>query len=302
MWLNRDEPEPRGADGFRPVLELLERSFVPRPERLEAGGRERPAASFLDPAVLAALDRRKHGVALVGDDLWAEIVQLPQRSIVTVVFPPGPPADEIRTLFLELARILEPTYARCHLEKHEQTLYRSHYEQRPRTFYASGLYWLNLFGPDEEARQGGPALADNPHARVERRTEGLLLEIGEGPEQAASPEGEQALLAATAAMPPLPGEERVEPAELVEIGGERGWRDPADRSFWVTKHLDPAARLGDDAIARLGRLRGGGDPPITQVHVLFSSEEAAQRNAEALRDAGVETWFVAPDTGQPAPV
>jgi hypothetical protein len=105
-------------------------------------------------------------------------------------------------------------------------------------------------------------------------------------------------------MPPLAGEadEELEPAEIVEIGGERGWRDPADRSFWVTKHVAPTARLAEDAIARLGRLRGGGDPPITQVHVLFSDKDAARRNAAALADAGVETWFVSPETGQPAPV
>src|SRR6185436_5229588 len=64
-------------------------------------------------------------------------------------------ADWIRALLPDLCAGLNVTYGRGHLENNARTLYDEHYDAHQRTFYASGLYWLNWFGPGELERQGG---------------------------------------------------------------------------------------------------------------------------------------------------
>jgi hypothetical protein len=212
---------------------------------------------------------------------------------------------EIRQL-VDLVRLVSPTYARAHLDAAAQRLHEQHYQGNERSFYADGLFWLNFFGPDELERQGGAAVADNPHARVEHVDGGLLLEVGDGHLDAATPEGEQRLLAATRALPPLGGDvdeepEEPVPADLVTIGGVRGFLDPVDHGFWVSKHLGGASTLDAETLRRLASLPGQGEPPIGQVHVLFSTREAAEANCAALAAAGAETWYDDPETGDPRP-
>jgi hypothetical protein len=304
MCINRSDTTIRGSAGFRPVLERLDRSFLPHPTSMEARGKERKVTGYLDQVVLTALDRTQW-VKLLGDGIKVDAIEMRQRTTLSVRFLPGPPAAEIRALFVDLVDYIQATYACCRLDAHGSSVHHRFYRDHPRTFYADGLYWLNYFGPDEQARQGGPALADNPHAHVERRAHGLLLEVGDDPLEASTPAGEQRLRAATAAMPPLPGieKENVEPdstpAELITVGGQRGFLDPVDHGFWVTKHVVADATLDRRTIKRLQGLRGQGDPPIQQVHVLFSLEPAARRNKAALEVAGVKAWFVSLETGTP---
>jgi hypothetical protein len=211
LWFNRDDETVRGAQGFTPLLERLRSSFLPPPTRLRGpSGRERAVDGYLSEPVLKGLDRREGEVMLTNPEhrLHVDLWQIPGGSVVGLFFPvtPQTTADAIRDLFLDLARILAPTYANGHLERLGNQLHREHYAAHPRTFYASGLYWLNLFGPAEQARQGGAALAHNPHAQVRQLSEGLLLEVGTGPLDAATEAGHARLLAATAALPPLPGQ------------------------------------------------------------------------------------------------
>jgi hypothetical protein len=258
------------------------------------------------------LDRKAGTVKMStpAEHVYVDIWQIPNRSIVGIFFPVSlamrVSAGIINQLFIDLVTIVRPTYARCHLDRLGSALHDAHYSAKPRSFYADGLYWLNFFGAEEEARQGGPSLANNPHARVERLPEGLLVEVGNGPLDAATPEGKRQLLDATAAMPPInqaespadsPQEE--EEAELISINGVRGFFDKADSGFWISKHLSPTATLDANTISKLKNLVGKGDPPINQVHVLFSLKDAAERNRTALSAAGIRAWYVDPQTGKP---
>lgn len=306
IWINRDDTDLQGWEALRPVLERLEKSFLPRPRTLEVTGlSDRPVKGYLDDAVKKALDRRKYSVVLLGDDFRVGIVQLRNRTSVGVDFLPGPSAQEIRNLFLDLIRLIKPTYARAHFAGHAQELFEKHYKENERSFYANGLYWLNFFGPEEDARQG-KGLAQNPHARAERLPEGLLMEVGSSPEEAVTPEGERRLLAATAALPPLPQVDETpatqpepEPAKTTTIGGVRGFFDKVDHSFWVTKHLGPSDRLDTKTVAKLRGLMGQGQPAIKTVHVLFSDRDTALSNRDNLTHAGIRVWYVDPETGQP---
>jgi len=270
---------------------------------------------YLDPQVLRALDRKRHEVSLRAerDRLEVTLLQLRARTVINILvseaWAAAQPVPDIRNLFLDLVKIVAPTYAFCHLDAHSRMLHEQHYDLKPRTFYASGLYWLNFFGPDEEARQGGAALERIPNARIERRPEGLLIEVGGGPLDAATPEGERMLLEATAAMPPLPpmDADAVEHARkpggeaLTTLNGVRGFFDPADNGFWISKHIDGDAPLDRKAVAKWSRLVGEGKPPVARVHVLFSRREAAERNRASLSSAGIVAWYVDPETGMPKP-
>ena len=306
MWINHDGDDLRGAAALGPVLERLASSFLPPPSTVEATGlRERAIDGWTDPALAEVLDREKESTSLAGDGLRVEILQGKSTTTLSILFrvpgPEGPSAEEIRSLFADLCVLLDATYGRCHLQNRGRELHDAHYAAHPRTFYASGVYWLNFFGPDELARQGGAALAENPHARATRVGHGLLLEVGNGPLDAATPEGERRLVEATAAMPPpaAADDDGTGGGQPTTVNGVRGFFDHGDNSFCVTKHLQPGSQLDRRTVERLAGLRGQGDPPIEQVHVLFSDREAALANKDALDAAGVSTWYVADDTGEP---
>ena len=304
IWINRDDAEIRGAEGFQPVLEQLDTSFLPRPTRLEGpGARPGPIEGYLDPEVGEALDRGGRSVMLTGERLWVDLLQLRAQTSLSLRFSPDVPAAEIRRLFVDLVELVSPTYAR-RLEAAAQRLHEQHYRGHERSFYTDGLYWLNYVGPDELERLGGEALAENPHAVVERLGEGLLLEVGADPLEAATPEGEERLVAATRMLPT--GEEAEdedeggpEAANLVTVGGVRGFLDPVDNGFWGTDQRSGQARLDTSTLERLASLPGQGDPPVGRVHVLFSTQEAATANRTALEAVGA-TWYVDPESGSAA--
>jgi hypothetical protein len=206
IWINRDDAEFQGAGAFKPLLERLERSFLPRPTVLGADGKAgRAVKGYLDPAVLKALDRKKNARAANPDaQLDVVVWQLPNRTAISIFVPLAvAAADELRDLLRDAIQIVSPTYATVRLERAGSALNDEVYQMRRRTFYANGLYWLNFFGPPEEALQGGPALAKNPAARATRLPQGLLLEVGDGPLDILTTEGRRRLIDATAAMPPV---------------------------------------------------------------------------------------------------
>ena len=305
MLLYVDDDSIRGASGFQPVLERLHDSFLPRPNELVVP--DKPAGainSYLDGAVLKALDRKKHSVELINDleKLTVRLVQAPDRSYLGIQIPATlamkVSADEIRTLFVDLIQILKrPTYGVCRFGARARALHQAAYAQARRTFYTSGLYWLNFFGPDEIERQGGPDLANNPVAKVEQLPQGILIQVGDDPFQAATPEGEEKLKQATAAMPSLQKEEEPAPVNLITVGGVKGFLDD-DQNFWIAKHLDANAELDAKTIAKFKGLVGKGKPPIKRPVVLFSRKETADKNRAKLTQAGIGVYFIDPETGQ----
>jgi len=204
LWINRDDAEFQGAAALRPVLDRLAASTLPPITLLGAKGR--PIKGYLDPAVLKDLGKKKTSEKYTNPApaLELAVAQLPDRTAISLFVPNSvaPPAEELSQLFRDLIAIVSPTYARLAPLAASRALYDEVYALQRRTFYASGLYWLNFFGPKEEAKQGGAALAQNPFARVERLPQGLLMQVGEGPLDMLTPEGRQRLIQATAAMPP----------------------------------------------------------------------------------------------------
>lgn len=323
LWLNRDDDALREPLALRPVLDRLAHSFLPKPVVLETtGARDTTIDGWNDLKILKAVEKGKPSIGLKAPGLQSTFGLTPKRVSMTLMFGAEPSAEDVRALFVDLCEITSPSYARCALHNHARALHEAHYSVSPRTFYASGLFWLNFFGPEEEARQGGSALATNPHASVRRLPNGLLVEVGRSAHDGLTGAGEAQLRAATAAMPPLPPDSTsteshpqgptetgaetprgpIEgapgPAPIIQISGIRGFFDPDERGFWISKHVDPPRKLERPFLRSLAALPGKGSPSIERVHVLFSTEAAARLNKEALDSVGAGSWYVSTHDGK----
>src|SRR6267154_6764988 len=123
MFISRDDASIRGAGGFRPVLERLENSFLPRPSEVQATDMPGHAVtSYLDPSIDRTLDRKKHFVELINrqDELNVIITQERDRSLLGIHIPSSLAAKistaDLRQLFIDLiSRLGSPTYGFCHL-------------------------------------------------------------------------------------------------------------------------------------------------------------------------------------------
>jgi hypothetical protein len=114
---------------------------------------------------------------------------------------------DIKHLFLNIASNIPMIYADGHFQKNGDELYNNVYDKiGRRTYFAAGLYWLNFFGTEEEAKQGGKALENNPYAtEVKRMANGLFIQVGESPFDCYTETGRELLINATNAMPPATG-------------------------------------------------------------------------------------------------
>jgi hypothetical protein len=311
LTMDREDAKLRSSAAFRPIVERLDASFLPKPAKLEVtGAKDRAINGWLDAKIGKAIDDGKPSIGLVAPGIQTAIGLSDSRTSLSLFFRIGPEPAALRALFVDLCRMFKPAYGRLTLNNKGQELHDAHYARARRTFYASGLYWLNYFGPAELARQGGAALAENPHARAEWLDGGLLLEVGSDPLDALTAEGEARLLDATRSMPPVGAEATpdaatsapaAEAAPIITVGGVRGFLD-ADGDFWVSKHIDPPRQVDAKTLRALTKLPGKGTPPIKRVHVLFSTFEAARANKAALEAIGAHAWFVSPEDGKRAPV
>ena len=92
------------------------------------------------------------------------------------------------------------------LEREGNTkVYENYFEftQWSRTPNMRCLSWLQYYNHDELRRQGGDAILENPYIKAERLCGGILVQVGESLEEAYSPEGQELLVKATKAMPPV---------------------------------------------------------------------------------------------------
>ncbi len=303
LWINRDDAGAGpSAELDASVLRRLSATTVPPAVEVEAtGGRASAVRGWDDGKLAKVLARGKGETTITAPGIRVDRM-LGERLVwsVRLRLPEDPGAASwVRALFTDLCTDLQPTYGRGHLEKNARALYDEHYAAHERTFYASGLYWLNWFGPGELRRQGGiGALAANPRAETERIGDGLLMVVGDSYLDATTPAGVDALLAATAELPPV-GAEPVDEGAYVPatIAGQRGMFDTGNHSFWVNVHLDAGKHLSAARVAKISALVGQGDPPVTGVNVLFSSDESARAEAPALTDLGVGVWYVDDQTG-----
>jgi hypothetical protein len=109
---------------------------------------------------------------------------------------------QIKEFFVQLV-VCEPfwAHAACHVTR--TSFYNQHFntlEIEQKTMLAD----LNYFGKEELEKRGGfAAFESNPYLQTQRIHDGLLVQVGESPDAFDTPEGEQLLVNAINALPPL---------------------------------------------------------------------------------------------------
>ncbi len=105
--------------------------------------------------------------------------------------------------FHKLVEIFYPDYAEVSLIGISQRILMEHFIWETRTFNSTCLVWLQYFGSEEYEKQGGKAILENPYVEAEELAGGVVVKVGKTPFDAYTPEGEELLVNATKALPPV---------------------------------------------------------------------------------------------------
>ena len=196
----------RQFNTFISLLDYFEGSFLPRPTELHIS--DRPSISitkFTEKSIVQAL-QTADGIELEIPDQSLRIGFSPTHSIylsirVKEVNIKEQSIDSLKTFVLELIQRSHPLLTFAGFDKINDYIYEKHFED---TIHEDIflLNWLNYFGKEEFAKRGGEAIFDNPYIKTEKMGEGVLIQVGESPYDAYTPEGEALLVKATKAMPP----------------------------------------------------------------------------------------------------
>lgn len=193
---------------FIDILNYLDTSFLPQPEQLHVVDKyPTNITSFTDDAIFKALglsggfelesDLLNVGTSITnGGYMGINISEKHTQQNVTI--------DNLKEFSLTFITKINPRFASAGFQKINDQIYEKYFGED--TEYEDedirSLHWLNYFGAEEFAKRGGEALYDNPHIEVKKMGEGVLVQIGESPYDAYTPEGEARLVAAIKAMPP----------------------------------------------------------------------------------------------------
>jgi hypothetical protein len=298
MHFVRDSGDRSDSAKLLQAMKILSSSFIPAPTRISVDNRApRKISAFDDWTANRVLKAAKFDISYAKDDTPLVLITPLQDFLALDIYIPidvakKTPANSVRELFLSIIGILSPDYAYTHAMPYANALSNDHYTSSFRTINASGLYWLNFFGPDEEKAQGGPTLADNPFATATRLPQGLLLQVCDSPIEATTPEGIERLVAATRAMPQLKQDEEDGDGELIDVGGITVAYSPSARRLVVPMLSrtigKPIGEAEAKAIAELPQVSG---LEVEQITVDFLTREIATHNREVLARHGAVSRY-----------
>ena len=212
----------RGANFFLPLLKTLDNSNIPKPKEVlwtdeKLNWNHLLILSFLDKLLIDLLDHTNRNQNIfnilidndsdshinvgINQNFNSSIFLLFKSNLVTIIRE-----DYIYYLFREiLINIPHCSFAKCEVDQIYYNIYEKYFGfEFTRTSNISYLNWLQYFGAEELERQGGmEALESNPLLKTERIHDGLLIQVGESPYDAFTPEGEELLVKATRSLPPV---------------------------------------------------------------------------------------------------
>ena len=188
------------------LLDYFEASFLPRPTRLDII--DRPSVkilNFTDEAIVKALQSAE-SIELETEDyrlrMGFKTIHINYLGInVKEIYIKDNGTEHLKTFFLDLVQKSDPLFAATRFEKIASDIIEKHFEDTVHEDILL-LHWLNYFGKEEFAKRGGEAIFKNPYIKTEKMSEGVLIQVGESPYDAYTPEGEALLVKASLEMPP----------------------------------------------------------------------------------------------------
>ncbi len=197
------------------LLTFLDESFLPKPLVIDAADSKKIKISgYLDPEILhyteAEFKKRQLPFSLDVPEsgFYVSICPAPYNYTVRIRIPSEIQGRnivlQVRDLFVQLCKLLNPDIGKVYLSEAFSKIQEKHFEWEGRTAHFTFFNWLQYFGKHELQRQGGEdAIFQNPYIKAERLGEGILIEVGNDPFEAHTPEGEELIVKATRALPPV---------------------------------------------------------------------------------------------------
>lgn len=194
---------------------LSEQSFLPIPESIDLPDQKpKRISGYSDPVIASAtesdVNKKQLGFNLLFTDSdnaigiatstgrFCLIVRLAVRSEFDLS-----KILQLKRLFVDLSQLINPDVALCYPWTANSRIKEKYFEWESRTIHFDFFKWLQYFGPEEFKRNGGDALFQSPYIKAERPGEGVLIQVGESPFDAHTPEGEELIVKATRALPPV---------------------------------------------------------------------------------------------------
>ena len=196
------------SDMFWHIMKRIEDSFLPTVTKILMPDKgTQPIISARDDKVLKAIKSEKL-LELKDDNNLIEIALIPRHRLNMTIavnrkIIEKTPVNEIIDLFQAIISIHQPVIAEANFFVISKRLMDMYYRENLRTRRSPGLVWLQYFGEEECTKQGGEAIFNNPYLKIEKIGRGILIQVGESPHDAYTPEGEKLLVKATKAMPPV---------------------------------------------------------------------------------------------------
>ncbi len=196
------------------ILVMLNESFLPVPNRIDqTDQKEVKISGYQDNKIMLVAENeclnKQFAFVLWGADPDFSVAIGPsaEEYYLSIDFPFHMAAEittkQIRDLFLSLCQFLNPEIAICYARRAFLQIRERHFEWECRTPNFDYFSWLQYFGPKEFRLQGGEAIFQNPYIKAEKMGEGVFIQVGENPLDAHTPEGEELIVKATRALPPV---------------------------------------------------------------------------------------------------
>jgi hypothetical protein len=206
----------KGDSHFRPLLKIIESYPFPIPSQArktaKKGWYSFNICGFTDTKVLRSIDpnKRKYDTQVLliaeGEGLHLQLMIDQNRSAVSQLVL-GNERDfltksQIKELFIKLIEC-ELFWEMGSCNWVGSFFFRDHFNEWERKTQTM-LTGLDYFGKEELEKRGGfAAFESNPYVQTQRIHDGLLVQVGDSPDAFDTPEGEQLLVNAINALPPL---------------------------------------------------------------------------------------------------
>jgi hypothetical protein len=191
------------------ILNLCEELLPPPKQAIVTqakDAKELPITSYLDKEVLKAFDRNKYGIEYESDyeKPSIRITKPDGRGLISIPLIQGDEyqlTKKIALLLIEGLNLKNLAVPPIEFESFQRT-----YKKNRRTIDFPGLYWLQYYDAEEFKKQGGKAILDNPYIDAQLIKDGVFIEVGKSPFDVHTPEGEELMTKANAAMPTVANE------------------------------------------------------------------------------------------------
>lgn len=164
---------------------------------------ERPVTSYLDSATLKAFSRNKYGIEYRSgmEEPGIRITKPDGSGLISIPLIEKDEYHLTRKIALQLIEGLD--LKGLSVSPLNFSFFKKKYRDNRRTMDFPGLYWLQYYGAEEFKKQGGMAILDNPYIDARLIKDGIFIQVGESPYHVHTKGGEEQMIKANAAMPPV---------------------------------------------------------------------------------------------------